>query len=47
MYMICSDPRSMDKIRSMIGVCPQHDILFDNLTVLEHLHFFAAVKVRH
>ncbi|CAH0549112.1 unnamed protein product [Brassicogethes aeneus] len=39
-----TDPRSMDKIRSMIGVCPQHDILFDNLTVLEHLHFFAAVK---
>lgn len=35
----------MDQIRSMTGVCPQHDILFDNLTPKEHLEFFAAVKV--
>lgn len=35
----------MDQIRRMTGVCPQHDILFDNLTPKEHLEFFAAVKV--
>lgn len=37
----------MDKIRRMTGVCPQHDILFENLTPREHLEFFAAVKVWH
>lgn len=35
----------MDRIRSMTGVCPQHDILFETLTPREHLQFFAAVKV--
>jgi ABC-type multidrug transport system fused ATPase/permease subunit len=34
----------MNEIRKKLGVCPQHDILFDNLTVREHLHFFAAIK---
>ncbi|KAJ8921257.1 hypothetical protein NQ315_013729 [Exocentrus adspersus] len=38
------DPNDMDQIRRMTGVCPQHDILFDNLTPREHLEFFAAVK---
>lgn len=27
-----------------MGVCPQHDILFDNLTVKEHLEMFATFK---
>ena len=27
-----------------MGVCPQHDILFDSLTVREHLYLFAAFK---
>ncbi|OMH83778.1 ABC transporter A family member 8 [Zancudomyces culisetae] len=27
-----------------IGICPQHDILWDNLTVSEHLYFFARLK---
>lgn len=35
----------MEQIRKMTGVCPQHDILFDNLSPKEHLEFFAAVKV--
>lgn len=39
------DPNDMDEIRRMTGVCPQHDILFDNLSPKEHLEFFAAVKV--
>ncbi|XP_050501513.1 cholesterol transporter ABCA5-like isoform X2 [Diabrotica virgifera virgifera] len=39
-----SNPNEMDKIRRMTGVCPQHDILFDDLTPREHLEFFAAIK---
>lgn len=39
------DPNDMYEIRQMIGVCPQQDVLFDLLTVKEHLTFFAAVKV--
>lgn len=35
----------MTMIRRMTGVCPQHDILFDQLTAKEHLYFFAAVRV--
>ncbi|XP_049879366.1 cholesterol transporter ABCA5-like isoform X2 [Pectinophora gossypiella] len=38
------DPNDMYEIRQMIGVCPQQDVLFDLLTVKEHLQFFAAVK---
>ncbi|CAD5111485.1 DgyrCDS794 [Dimorphilus gyrociliatus] len=34
----------IDSVRSSLGLCPQHDILFDNLTVEEHLEFFAALK---
>lgn len=34
----------MTMIRRMTGVCPQHDILFDDLTPREHLCFFAAVR---
>ncbi|EEB12939.1 predicted protein [Pediculus humanus corporis] len=38
------DPNGMSNIRQMIGVCPQHDILFDLLTPREHLEFFAVVR---
>ena len=31
-------------IRSMIGMCPQHDILFSGLTPEEHLHIFCMFK---
>ena len=34
----------MDEIRQFLGVCPQHDILFDDLTVKEHLNLFCAFK---
>jgi len=27
----------LDKIRAMIGVCPQHDTLYEELTVCEHI----------
>ncbi|CAF1560742.1 unnamed protein product, partial [Adineta ricciae] len=28
---------SMDKVRDILGLCPQYNILFDHLTVREHL----------
>jgi len=34
----------MDEIRKDLGVCPQHDILFPDLTVTEHLNMFATFK---
>ena len=33
----------MDKIRSFIGFCPQHEILYENFTVYEHLDLIASV----
>ena len=35
---------NMHEIRQNLGVCPQHDILFAELTVEEHLVMFAAFK---
>uniref|UniRef100_A0A8C9ZNJ8 ATP binding cassette subfamily A member 3 n=1 Tax=Sander lucioperca TaxID=283035 RepID=A0A8C9ZNJ8_SANLU len=40
-YDICQD---MAMIRRSLGLCPQHDVLFDNLTVREHLLFYAQLK---
>lgn len=34
----------MDRLRSMLGVCPQHDILFHYLTPEDHLRMFASFK---
>jgi ATP-binding cassette subfamily A (ABC1) protein 3 len=34
----------MVKIRESLGLCPQHDVLFDTMTVEEHLTFFAKLK---
>ncbi|KAL4490757.1 hypothetical protein ABPG72_021811 [Tetrahymena utriculariae] len=34
----------MQEIRTFMGVCPQYDILFDNLSVKEHLELFATFK---
>ncbi len=41
-YSILTD---MDQIRQNLGICPQHNILFDRLTVKEHLTFFLRLKV--
>ncbi|OQR66154.1 ATP-binding cassette sub-family A member 1-like [Tropilaelaps mercedesae] len=32
------------KARESIGFCPQHNVLFDDLTVEEHLNYFAVIK---
>ena len=34
----------MGEIRKIMGICPQHNILFPKLTVKEHLHIFADFK---
>ncbi|CAF2062271.1 unnamed protein product [Rotaria magnacalcarata] len=35
---------SMDSVRNILGLCPQYNILFDQLTVREHLRLFAILK---
>ncbi|KAH9491700.1 ATP-binding cassette sub- A member 1 [Bulinus truncatus] len=35
---------SMDEIRHGLGMCPQHNVLFDLLTVEEHIWFYARLK---
>ena len=34
----------ISEVRKSMGVCPQFDILFDDLTVEEHLTLFATFK---
>jgi ABC-type multidrug transport system ATPase subunit len=33
-----------DQVYTKIGVCPQFDILWEDLTVAEHLYFYARLK---
>ncbi|CAB4007510.1 ATP-binding cassette sub-family A member 3-like [Paramuricea clavata] len=40
-YSILTD---MERIRDSLGLCPQHNVLFDKLTVREHLKFFVNLK---
>uniref|UniRef100_A0A671T4P6 ABC transporter domain-containing protein n=1 Tax=Sinocyclocheilus anshuiensis TaxID=1608454 RepID=A0A671T4P6_9TELE len=36
--------QDMALIRRSLGLCPQHDVLFDNLNVREHLLFYTQLK---
>ncbi|XP_004623169.1 ATP-binding cassette sub-family A member 3-like [Octodon degus] len=36
--------QDMDQIRKSFGICPQQNLLFDYLTVSEHLYFFCVIK---
>ena len=38
------DRNNMDKFRTILGICPQHDVLFDDLTIREHLEMFCIFK---
>lgn len=31
-------------VRASIGICPQHDVLFAELTVAEHIYFYVKLK---
>lgn len=35
---------NMDDIRKSLGFVPQHNVLFDNITVADHLWFYARMK---
>ncbi|KAK9731140.1 ABC transporter [Popillia japonica] len=35
---------NMSQVRDSVGLCPQHNILFDELTVAEHIRFFSKLK---
>uniref|UniRef100_E9PWH4 ATP-binding cassette, sub-family A member 15 n=1 Tax=Mus musculus TaxID=10090 RepID=E9PWH4_MOUSE len=34
----------MDQVRNSLGLCPQQNLLFDHLTVSEHLYFYCRIK---
>ena len=34
----------LPSLRRTMGFCPQHDVLFDELSVMEHLRLFSAIK---
>ncbi len=34
----------MEQVRERMGICPQHDTLYDELTVKEHLQLFGTFK---
>ena len=34
----------IDLVRKSLGICPQYNVLFDKLTVEEHLWFYASLK---
>lgn len=36
--------KEVSKVQRYLGFCPQHNILFDQLTVREHIIFFALMK---
>ncbi|MCJ8749017.1 hypothetical protein PDJAM_G00171320 [Pangasius djambal] len=38
--------KDMDSIRKTLGMCPQHNVLFNDLTVEEHIYFYARLKGR-
>nr|XP_015839324.1 PREDICTED: ATP-binding cassette sub-family A member 2-like isoform X2 [Tribolium castaneum] len=35
---------NIHNVRESMGLCPQHNLLFDDLTVYEHLYFFGKLK---
>ncbi|XP_029460267.1 ATP-binding cassette sub-family A member 1 isoform X2 [Rhinatrema bivittatum] len=44
-FILGKDIRSeLSSIRQNLGVCPQHNVLFDALTVEEHIWFYARLK---
>ena len=36
--------KDFDQIRKNLGICPQHNVLIERLTVKEHMHFFIRLK---
>ena len=42
-YNILSS-NNMDTFRTILGICPQYDVLFEDLTIREHLEMFCIFK---
>lgn len=40
----CEVSKDLAQVRKSLGWCPQHDILFDNFTVTDHLSFYGQVS---
>lgn len=36
--------KDFEKARTMLGYCPQENLIFDDMTVEEHLHYYVQVK---
>lgn len=34
----------MNQVRQKLGVCPQHDVIWPDLTVYDHLYLYAGLK---
>ena len=44
-YILGNDIKyQMNQIRTSLGFCPQHDILYDDLTVAEHISLVSSIK---
>ena len=37
-------PDRWEKIQTLMGLCPQHSILYPELTIREHLEFYGRLK---
>jgi ABC-type multidrug transport system ATPase subunit len=35
---------SIDKVQELIGYCPQFDLLWNDLSVIDHLYFYSRLK---
>ena len=40
-----SEPGGIDRVRPLMGVCPQFDVLWGELTGYEHLYLYGLIKV--
>ena len=36
--------KDLDALRNILGVCPQHDVLWGDLTAREHMELFGNLK---
>jgi ABC-type multidrug transport system ATPase subunit len=39
-----ANPNGMAHVKRLMGVCPQFDILWDNLSAKQHLELFGAIR---
>lgn len=40
----CDIKTNINGVRRSLGICPQHNVLFDKMTVEEHLWFYGRLK---